>query len=297
MPVSAACPGCKKSFKAPDHLAGKAVKCPGCKGVIKIPAAEEEDLGAALVEVPATPAPVAPRRLRDTPEQDAEEDRPRSKRKPVERLEEPDEDLAMEAINVQDSDLPEHLRQRIEEELGKGEKLYWVGMPSRRIVLIRSLFYPILGTIVFLVVMAVFIVPSLVQPQRPGQGFANVLVVGFFGLIFLAGGIATPLMALWRAGRTCYALTNRRAIVWQAGLFGGVEMENYNAARLANMHRRDMWIFGNGGGDLVFRSRTIVTVTTSRHSTNVSESTTYYGFLALEEVRKVERLVREVMNL
>ena len=103
-----------------------------------------------------------------------------------------------------------------------------------------------------------------------------------------------PFISLWKAGRTCYALTSRRAIVWQAGLFGGVEMENYNPARLANMWRRDNWIFARGGGDLVFRSVRTITVTTGKHG-GVSQNATYYGFMAIMDLRKVERLVRELL--
>jgi|GEM_PF-858567 len=39
MPIPFTCGGCKKAFKAPDHLAGKKVSCPACKHVGVVPPA------------------------------------------------------------------------------------------------------------------------------------------------------------------------------------------------------------------------------------------------------------------
>lgn len=293
MPIRVTCPGCDKKLNVPDNVAGKAVRCPACKGAVKVPAADEDEPLAEVV--PDDDPPVRKARRRDEDDRparrpqrrrdDDEDDRPR-KRRAVERLEEPDEDLPVEEIDLDAADVPDDIRDRIGDELGKNEKLFWVGMPSRRIVFLRALVIPIIGAFISLIVLGV----SMVQ----GGTLGHVLVFGALGGLVLIGSFLTPLWALWQAGRTCYALTNKRCIVWQGGLFGGVEMENYNAARVANMWRREMWLFGNGGGDLVFRSVTVVTVTTGKHG-GVSESTTYYGFLAVENVRQVERLVRDVL--
>jgi hypothetical protein len=40
MPILTQCPHCEKKFRAPDQLAGKAVKCPGCQGAVRVPAAD-----------------------------------------------------------------------------------------------------------------------------------------------------------------------------------------------------------------------------------------------------------------
>lgn len=322
MPISVTCTGCDKALKVADTMAGKAFKCPGCKTVVKAPAAgagsttptrkparqEEDDRPARKPAArrdededdrPARkPArrdddddrPAARRSSLRRDEDEDEDDRPR--RKAVERLEEPDEDLEAEPIDIHDTNVPEDIQDRIAQELTKGEKLYWVGMPSRRIVLLRSLWGPIVGVFVLIVALVV----ALSMAAQPGGGVLAMLVPGFFGVVFGAGMFCVPFYNLWKAARTCYALTSRRAIVWQAGWFGHVEMENYNPARLANMWRRDMWFFGKGGGDLVFRSTTTITVSHSRRGgTSVSESTTYYGFLAIENAKEVERLVREVL--
>lgn len=333
MPISVTCAECKKALKVADTMAGKAFKCPGCKSVVKVPAASAPAPAPARKSQPARVEPEddepprrsTPQRLAENDEprpsrksrrdededdyddrptkksrrndykDDEEDDRPRKRKAPTERLEEVDEDLPVEELDLEQADLPDNIRERIEGELSKGEKLYWVGMPSRRIVLIRSIWAPIVGMLIFLFVFGFFVLPSLfMSSQGVAAGLGMVIIAGGFALVVGGSFCIAPLYNLWRAGRTCYALTSRRAIVWQAGIFGGVEMENYNPARLANMWRRDMWIFGKGGGDLVFRSVTIVTVTTGRHG-GVSQNTTYYGFIAVENVRKVERLVREVL--
>lgn len=38
MPIDVTCPGCRKTLRAPDTLAGKRVKCPQCGGAIAVPA-------------------------------------------------------------------------------------------------------------------------------------------------------------------------------------------------------------------------------------------------------------------
>ena len=94
--------------------------------------------------------------------------------------------------------------------------------------------------------------------------------------------------------RSCYALTNRRALVYKQGLFGPTR-ESYSPIEVAAMRRADSWVFAQGG-DLIFR--TVTTVTTSRNSRGGSSSsvtTTHYGFLAIAHIQEVERLVRETL--
>lgn len=52
MPIPFTCAGCKKAFKAPDHLAGKKVSCPSCKHVGLVPPAAP----GSSPSMPAAPA-------------------------------------------------------------------------------------------------------------------------------------------------------------------------------------------------------------------------------------------------
>ncbi len=61
MPITARCPSCGGTVKAPDHLAGRTVKCPKCTAAITLPAAAG-DPGAIRTAPPPgpTPAPLPP---------------------------------------------------------------------------------------------------------------------------------------------------------------------------------------------------------------------------------------------
>lgn len=50
MAISLRCTGCRVLMKLRDELAGKKVRCPRCKTVLRVPAAEQEDLVEAVVE-------------------------------------------------------------------------------------------------------------------------------------------------------------------------------------------------------------------------------------------------------
>ena len=55
----------------------------------------------------------------------------------------------------------------------------------------------------------------------------------------------------------------------------------------------DSW-FVHGAGDLIFRTKTVVTVTQGKYS-GASTSIAHYGFLAIDDVSAVERLLREAL--
>jgi hypothetical protein len=115
--------------------------------------------------------------------------------------------------------------------------------------------------------------------------------------IILAISTSVTLLPFYRwkmAKRTCYALTNRRALVYKQGLFGPTR-ESYSPVEVAQMRRRDSWVFKEGG-DLIFKSVTVVSNSYSRqHGARQSVKTTHYGFLAIAQVKKVEKLVRETL--
>ena len=59
MPISFTCPGCKKSIKAKESLAGRTLPCPGCGHALTVPAAPMESTPTGLSEPAAKkPAPV-----------------------------------------------------------------------------------------------------------------------------------------------------------------------------------------------------------------------------------------------
>ena len=256
-----------------DALAGKAIKCPKCTTVVLVP--------------PAAPAPEQVEELEevdgDAPDALEEVDE-RSRR----REKDPGPDLDLE------HDVPEPFQDRIAAELARGERLVWVGQPLRPLMWVRSLkgvcfglfFLALMGFIWFGVAF-----PELLGKKRAfDQAGASCLMAVVF-LFVLACVALWPFWFMFRAGRTCYALTSRRAVVWSCEWHGGVKVTTYTPAELTRMRRADSWAYGRGAGDLIFRSRTVVAASTR----GVSSRTYHYGFLGIAKVRAVEKLVRKTL--
>jgi hypothetical protein len=99
------------------------------------------------------------------------------------------------------------------------------------------------------------------------------------------GLLTSPYWVMRRAKRTCYVLTDQRAIVWRAGWFGSVDVRFYTGAALTRMHRRER---RDGSGDLIFEEITSVGQNTNGARTS---HTSAHGFMAIEKVREIEALI------
>jgi hypothetical protein len=195
--------------------------------------------------------------------------------------------------------LPPELATRVESELAEGERLVWVGQPLPGLYRRRSIPLVFIG-IFFLGFSLLWLAltggVALVAGGAAGQAdpAAGVGVGGFmgcfalFGLLPLAMGIGMVTSPLWMgsmARKTVYALTDRRAIIFEPQLFRTVQVRSYTAAGLGAMSRVER---GDGSGDLVFEEYT------TRGSNNTT-STTRRGFLAIANVHQVEGLVRKTL--
>jgi hypothetical protein len=262
--VSVSC-ACGITIEAPGRLAEKSVKCPQCSAAVSIP-------------VPEFSAADGPQRYRE------------------------------------DGPIPADLKAKTLAELDPREKIVWVGKPEPGLVFVRNSGWLMLAG-VGLVITLIFLVRPLLSTkaadavvQQKGVaaqqaaktaaapkneiGPSVLLPLSF---VFVWVGIAMVPVVRWHfAKRTCYVLTNRRALVYKEGLFGPIR-ESYPPLEVANMRQSNSWVF-SGCGDLIFR--TVMTVTTSRNSRGGSSSsvrTTYYGFLAIPHVQEVATLVRETL--
>ena len=123
------------------------------------------------------------------------------------------------------------------------------------------------------------------------RGFAA-FILPLFAVPFLLVGLwmlTSPYWMYQRAVKTCYCLTNERAILWTVGWFGSLEVRSYQAEQLGKMTRRD---YADGSGNLVFEEFLSV----SRDSDGYSRSQrTERGFIAVENVREVEDLLRHTL--
>lgn len=173
--------------------------------------------------------------------------------------------------------LPAALDAMVRDELADGEKLAWVGRPRAGRMILASVPMAIFG--VFFGGFAVFWIAGA---SRVGGAF------GLFGLPFVAVGlalVASPIWAGWKASRTCYAVTNRRAVILEPGGWDGLRVRSYRPEDLGAMARNQR---GDGSGDLVFEEITTYRNRGGRHVIR-------RGFLAIDRVRDVETLIRSAL--
>jgi hypothetical protein len=192
------------------------------------------------------------------------------------------------------STLPPELDERVRNELTDGEHILWVGRPNPRRMAkfgwVVALFgIPFTAFAVFWIVMT----SSMLGGWRNGGGpFAWFSIIfPLFGIGPLVAGLGLLSAPYWfarKARRTCYAITDRRAIVLEASLRGALTVYSYGPKELTKQYRREN---ADGGGDLVFEE--IMTV--SRSSNGPSTTTTKRGFLAIDDVRAVETLLRKAL--
>jgi hypothetical protein len=180
-----------------------------------------------------------------------------------------------------DPTLSAQMGDRVAAELAGDERLLWIGQPRPDLATRPALFLVPFG-----VVFAAFAVVWMV-----GAGLMSAGIMTPCGLPFLAIGIALVASPAWlrsRARNTLYALTDRRAIIWEPGWFGSLTVRNYTAAGLGRMSRTER---SDGSGDLVFEE--ITTINSSSNSTTTQ--ITRRGFLCIDKVREVEDLVRRTL--
>jgi hypothetical protein len=255
-PVSAAC-ACGVTIEAPAALAGKSVRCPRCTAAVGI-----------------GPHPAAARTAA-----------------PVECRE--------------DGPIPVDLRDKTLAGLDPNEMLVWIGRPVARLVLLRNSGYLVASAVGILASLAwlyMSVAPAKAaavaprgQPAATPAALQKGVTLAPLVLLLAAACVSAPALVRWRtARRTCYALTNRRAVVYKEGLFGATR-DSYPPLEVAGMRRSSSWLAA-GCGDLIFRTVQVVTYSRQRSTFgDTSTKTIHYGFLAIAHLDEVEKLVRETL--
>ena len=166
----------------------------------------------------------------------------------------------------------------IRAELAPGEKLVWTSRPQ----VARSALLAV-PMVMFGVVFGGFGLFWVGSASQFDSGFFPLFGLPFcligVGLIFSPGWIA------WKALRTRYAITDRRAILCEPRFLAGIETRSYTADALANIVRTQR---GDGSGDLIFEE-----IRTRDHKGHTR--TTRRGFEAIADVRGVENLLRSTL--
>jgi hypothetical protein len=197
--------------------------------------------------------------------------------------------------------LPPELDQRVRSELAADERLVWVGRPRPDLYRGQTIFLSIFGAFFAAAALFIFSMGLVMTVGFAGFGAAAGGAAGglagcfplFFCLFtvpFMLIGVYMTTAPLWmpkRIGRIVYALTDRRAILWEPGWFGGqYTVRNYTREGLGRMYRKDR---ADGAGDLVFEE---FYTRSSDADGNVSTMRNQRGFLGIDRVREVEELLR-----
>jgi hypothetical protein len=206
----------------------------------------------------------------------------------------------------EDGTISAELKAKVLGNLDASEKVVWLGQPSAKLVALRSLGYVVAAAFPALIALIWFAVVLLsakaptgptpknaAAAQSQGISFSSLIAPG--GLMLVSLGLASvPLLRGYFAGRSCYALTTRRALVYRAGLFGPTR-ESYPPQEVAAMRHSDAWLEA-GSGDLIFRSVLVLRRAGSINGLTIPGwKTTNYGFLALPRVKEVEHIVQETL--
>jgi len=191
--------------------------------------------------------------------------------------------------------LPEQLDTRVRSELRDGESLVWTGQPKPSRFMRSAI--PIVLFGIPWTAFALFWMAGASGMLFGGAGDGGGVPGGFdafftcfplFGVPFVLigfGMLSSPFWLYRRALRTCYALTDVRAIILTPGWAGGTEVRSFKGSDFGKMARRD---YADGSGDLIFEE--IVT-----RNSDGGSNRTERGFLGIENVRDVEELIQRTL--
>ena len=195
--------------------------------------------------------------------------------------------------------LPPDVHRRVQDELQPGERLVWAEQPNPRAYARGAWAISVFGVVFTgFAVLWISVAGGMLwfghrSPLDEG-GFMSLLAcLPLWGVPFLVIGLGMICAPIWMrraAGRTVYALTDRRAIVWRAkALRGEIEVRSFQPAELGELTRVERT---DGTGDLVFRE----IVSTGYDSDGDRRTTrTRLGFIGIERVRDVEDLLRKTL--
>jgi hypothetical protein len=182
------------------------------------------------------------------------------------------------------SSLPDHLSRRLRAELRPGESITWAAQPnpSRHMKSGFKLWYffiPWTAFALFWIVAA-----SGFRLPRFDEGWSFFPLFGFPFLLIGLGGLSAPIWLRRKAHSIVYALTNQRAITIEGSK--SITVKYYMASDIVGVERTE---HQDGSGDIVLK-------TEHYRDSDGDSRTRQYGFFAIDEVRKAERLVEALIH-
>jgi hypothetical protein len=179
--------------------------------------------------------------------------------------------------------LPEHLRSLVENELQEGEEIAWICQPIRKYFAMRSL--PMVLFAIPWTGFAIFWIAGASGFKIPNfkHGFDFFPLFGIPFLLIGFGMLSSPFWMAWKAKRTAYVLTDRRAIIFEGGWSANIR--SFVPERLLDLQRTQR---KDGSGDLIFEKKMSSNSGSSNRVTDI-------GFLAVPNVKDVEERVRLIV--
>ena len=181
-------------------------------------------------------------------------------------------------------------QERIEDELTPSEAVLWAGRSSAQAMGAAAWVVSWMmiggGTLAGSIIGGM----ALADFRLIGAGFLAIALTLLGGLFVWA--LLYPGYQRWLAGKTCYVVTTRKALVWYPSWNGTPGLTIYEPKELAGVHTVESY-WCKGTGDVVFDKTVTVTVTRRKHGgTDRTTSVAHHGFLRIEEPRDIERLIR-----
>lgn len=180
--------------------------------------------------------------------------------------------------------LTSELQALVQAELRSGENIVWLGQPNPTLSARRALPKAWLG--LFWSVLNGFGALGIFTDPRHGNikvplAFVAVFVMQVCSLLLLAFGaymIFYPYWAMRRARRIVYVITDRRVIQIESRRH--LAVNSYLPAELLKLECRES---KDGSGDIIFCQ--------TQRKQNGKQQASKEGFLCIDSVRKVERLL------
>lgn len=186
--------------------------------------------------------------------------------------------------------LSRQLQSELERELAPGERVVWSGQPipsrySRGTLPIVLFGIPWTGFAVLWTAMAFVGTRSLKGDDAMSTGFRWLFPL--WGLPFIAIGVGMLSSPWWlkrRAGRVLYAVTDRRAILFEPARRGARKVRSFEPAALQALERTE---HPDGSGDLIFARQ-------AWRDSDGDRRTSQVGFTGVSRVREVEEVIRKL---
>jgi hypothetical protein len=171
------------------------------------------------------------------------------------------------------------IQRMVQPDLEAGEQLLWAGQPNP-----TKAALPYLPVSLFALLWTGSV--AYFSQSFSFSGSSRFIFFAIFALFFLVGFafMAFPLFWYFRAKQRCYAVTNKRLLLVQAGKFRN--LQSYTQDDIEELECTER---ADKSGDLTFAQKRWKDSDGDWHTHRI-------GFLGIPEVRSVERLVRDVFN-